>query len=380
MLDKLYGGENAAAIWKPCRTCIAQDHCEVFRATRLFGPDRLPGIESEEIRARARLRLFEALQSVHLRGETHVTVRELRAALVYILFGTHFCGDYHESSDESILPYWDRSFSPESPMRQGELLQELVKFDPALEAHPKIDRYLTHAPSQYGGGKAPNYQNLSQESARRRAYFEWTKQHIEEIGGKTHALDLAQGHHLHHFRDLPFKNPQELRNLCKRLCRGISHLEDLPPKALDREDVVPLRITPRTPTETAFWVEKHLDSFWLKADIPSQAKELNQLHRQAFLVYRYQDGREEKLRLGAELFHLLLELSDGYQLGDVSTDDTFAHLSIFVQRLVCEDERKLFAWNPMLEEDIHEISTDMEYTKGDEPRQPIKIKTLEQGT
>ena len=43
--------------------------------------------------------------------------------------------------------------------------------------------------------------------------------------------------------------------------------------------------------------------------------------------------------MGAELFHLLLELSDGYQMGDVSTEDTFAHLSIFVQRLVREDDR-----------------------------------------
>ena len=265
-------------------------------------------------------------------------------------------------------------------MRQGELLQELVRLDPALEAHPKIDRHLTNTPSEYTEGTAPSYPKLNRESARRRAYFEWTKQQIEEIGGKIHALDLAQGHHLHHFRDLPFKSPQELKVLCKRLCRGISHLEDLPRQALDRKNV-PLRITPRTPTETAFWVEKSLDSFCLKADIPNQAKELNQLHRQAFLVYTYRDGGEEKLRLGAELFHLLLELSDGYQLGDISTDDTFAHLSIFVQRLVCENERKLFAWNPMMEEDIHEISAniDIKHRKGNEPRQLIKINTLKQG-
>lgn len=57
----------------------------------------------------------------------------------------------------------------------------------------------------------------------------------------------------------------------------------------------------------------------------------------------------------SELFHLLLELADGYQLGDVSTDDTFAHLSIFVQRLVREDERELLAWNPMQDEAIHRV-------------------------
>src|SRR5207244_5243492 len=119
-------------------------------------------------------------------------------------------------------------------------------------------------------------------------------------------------------------------------------LEELPAQARNRAGVVPLRVTPRTPTETAFWVEKPLSGFRLEVDLPLQAEGVERLHRQAFLVYRYRNNRdEEQLRLGAELFHLLLELADGYQLGDVSTDDTFAHLSIFVQRLVREDEREL---------------------------------------
>ena len=74
------------------------------------------------------------------------------------------------------------------------------------------------------------------------------------------------------------------------------------------------------------------------------------------MIYQYRDGNEEVLQLGADLFHLLLELADGYQLGDVSTDDTFANLSIFVRRLVREDERKLLAWNPMQDEQIYQVA------------------------
>jgi hypothetical protein len=149
-------------------------------------------------------------------------------------------------------------------------------------------------------------------------------------------------------------------------------LEDLPPQALDRPGVVPLRITPRTPTETAFWVEKPLASFRLEADLPSSVEGLERLHRHAFLVYRYWNGSEERLRLGADLFHLLLELADGYQLGDVSTDDTFAHLSIFVQRLVREDERELLAWNPIQDEALYRISANMvETPEGSQQRMLI---------
>ena len=377
LVDKLYGGEKAAETWAPCRTCLAQERCEVFGTMRFFGPDGMSPAESPEVRLRARRRLFEALQAVHFLGETHVTVRELRTALVYILFGTHFCNDYHDGPDETAWSYWDRAFSPDSPLRQGELLRELTRFDPALESHPKIDRRLA-SESSGETGEAPSARGeLSIGSARRKAYFEWSERKIKEVGREKNALGLAHGIHLDDFRNLPLKNAKEREELCARLCKGISHLEDLPPQALERK-AVPLRITPRTPTDTAFWVEKALFSFSLDV-IPDPKKDgdtYNQLHRQAVLFYKYHDGRKpEELPLGAELFHLLLELSDGYQLGDVSTDDTFAHLSIFVQRLVSENERELFAWNPMQEDNIYRISTDVTSTSG-KVRQPIKISRV----
>ena len=372
LLDSLYGRKEAPQIWEPCETCSAQDRCEVRRAMRRFGPKGLPGMAPDEERTRARQRLFEMLQAVHLRGETHITVRELRAVLVYILFGVHFCSDYHAGADD-LLPYWDRAFAPESPGRQGEVLQELIRFDPALEAHPQIDRKLLR--EHTGGLESARRAYL--ESARRRAYFEWTEDRIDALVADPHALGLAQARHYREFSNIPIAEGKR-DDLCRRLCAGIARLESLPPQALDRPNVVPLRITPRTPTETAFWVEKPLTSFRLEADLPAEG--LDRLHRQASLIYRYRDGREERLRLGADLFHLLLELSDGYQLGDVSTDDTFAHLSIFVQRLVREDARKVLAWNPMQNEAIYEVSAEIVERAGVGVQQQMIIRRLEEET
>ena len=386
LVDSLYGGSQAAEIWSKCATCSAQDRCEVFQANRLFGPAGLPGGVTAEARSHARGRLFEALQAVHLRGETHVTVRELRAALVFILFGVHFCDDYHEGgvparrdgvpnyrdpdfgqypapdaaaeAAPAPLPYWDRAFDPQSPGRQGTVLGDLARFDPALDAHPRIDRHLVR-PTRDGARRGvAGYPELNLPSARRRAYFEWLERDIESLTGDPNALELAHGRHMRRFRRLPIDDG-ERETACRALCDGIARLATLPPQAYRRPGVVPLRITPRTPTETAFWIEKPAGRFHLEADLPSAPPGVDRLHRQATLVYRYADGRgEERLRLGAELFHLLLELSEGYQLGDASTDDTFAHLSIFVQRLEREDDRRLLAWNPMREDAIHEIAAE----------------------
>jgi serine/threonine protein kinase len=378
LIDQLYGGEKAAAIWAPCQRCSARERCRVFEAMRVFGPAGIPDAAVPAIRTWALERLAEALQAVHLRGETHITVRELRAALVYILFGIHYCDDYHAASEDLPLPYWDRAFAADSPGRQGELLRETARFDPALDTHPHVDRYLTSRPVDGGTKTAPRYTGIAIESGRRRAYFEWTAEDLSQVAGDPHALDLAHGQHLREFRNLPLASDEDLADLCRRLCQGISRLEDLPPKALDRPGVVPLRVTPRTPTETAFWVEKPLNAFRLKPDLPPAVEGIERLHRQAYLSYRYHSGSEEQLLMGAELFHLLLELSDGYQLGDVSTDDTFANLSIFVQRLVREDERVLFAWNPMRDETIYRLSAEIrEADTG--PEQRIVLTPLSSG-
>ena len=364
LVDSLYGGEEVTETWAPCETCSARERCEVFRATRMFGPG---GLAEEDVRLHARRRLFDALQAVHLRGETHITVRELRAALVYILFGIHYCRDYHAPEAASApgpQSYSERAFSPKSSARQGEVLRELVRIDPALEAHPQIDRLLL-SPQSINDSILPRYHTLSLEAARRRAFFEWPEAEIVGSTGDRHALDLARGRHLREFRDLATDDDSGWeQELIMRLCAGISRLQTLPPPALDRPGAVPLQITPRTPTETAFWVEKSAGDFRLEADLRGGEEGLELLHRQAFLIYRYRNGREERLRLGADLFHLLLELSEGYQLGDVATDDTFAHLSIFVQRLVREDHRRIFAWNPMREHTVFEVSARIDHAGG----------------
>ena len=372
MVDGLYGGENAREIWEPCQSCSARERCEVYRATRIFGPKVLPNLEPRTVRERSRQRLFEALQAVHLRGETHITMRELRATLVYILFGIDYCSDYHANTESKQL-YSDRAFDPESPARQGEVLRDMARFDPALEAHPQIDRYLLQIPSNGGKIKIPHYGSLPLKSARRRAYFEWPEASLSELTRDPHALGLARGRNLQEFRNIATAREADRQKLVVRLCRGMSRLESLPPKALDRQDVVPLRITSRTPTETAFWVEKPIENFCLEADLPKDEAGLERLHRQAFLVYHYGDGRKESLRMGADLFHLLLEISDGYQLGDVSTDDAFAHLSIFVQRLVQEDHRQAIAWNPMHEEMIYQVAAKL---KPQVPMQRLVITPL----
>ena len=118
LLDQLYGGEKAQT--SGAHVCLARRNIDVKCSGRQSClVQTLPSLVESSDSNRARQRLFEALQAVHLRAETHITVRELRAALVYILFGVHFCEDYHADSASDALPYWDRAFSADSRLSIG---------------------------------------------------------------------------------------------------------------------------------------------------------------------------------------------------------------------------------------------------------------------
>ncbi len=101
------------------------------RSADMMGASADPAILAEG--ARLRERLTEALQTVHQRNEIHITARELKAAISYVLFGLEDCEDLHRNPELESHDPADYAFNPESRGRQGELLRELARLDPALE-------------------------------------------------------------------------------------------------------------------------------------------------------------------------------------------------------------------------------------------------------
>ncbi|WP_417381897.1 protein kinase domain-containing protein [Gimesia sp.] len=344
LLDRMIGGKKHEEIWGPCHTCSAASRCTAWNSVQtLTGM----GISGQSVASNVRQQLASALQAVHQRGQVHVTTRELRGALSYIFFGVHYCDDLHKQPELEPDNYWNRAFASNSIMRQGELLAELQRLDPAYGANPTIDRYLrSHDPSvdPLYPPKFPHQDSLI--SKRRRAYFEWIAEQAKQVSGDAHAVELFQSESLRQFREVAILSSDQRSELTRKLCYGISRLEQLPHRVLRRSGVVPLKVMPRTPVETTFWIEKPLNRFHLTVDETGKNGGVEWLANSLILRFDYRDGRTEELRLGSDLFGLLLELAEGYQIMDSANDDIFTNLSIFTQRLAQEDEREAFAWNP----------------------------------
>jgi len=333
LIERFLGTESGANDpWRNCTHCSAQSRCSAWESVRQ--------LQDAEQGKRLRARLTDALQAAHMRGEIHITARELRGALVFIFFGLHDCEELHDNPELQPPFYWNRAFAAsgeEAEGRQGELLAELARLDPALDADPILDRNLLKDLPRDQRGMPKEL-----ASERRRAYFmaEDTAPGIRASGPPP----LHGAKHLDRFRRVPGMSDAEREALCQDLCDGIARLEDLPDLAYGLNGL-PLRVTPRTPTESCFWVLKPYARFSLSAPLPNVVHGLDVLHTQLRLTYR-NEGHIEHLPIGLELFHLLLELKDGAQLSSAAQEGVFAHLDLFVQRVTQEDVRELYAWHP----------------------------------
>ena len=358
LIRLLVGGAQASEVWEPCRTCSAQTRCSMKRSADMMGASVDPAVLAEG--ARLRERLTEALQTVHQRNEIHITARELKAAISYVLFGLDDCEDLH--NDPELEPHdpADHAFNPESRRRQGELLRELARLDPALEGHARVDRYLVGKGAPDPAHGARRFRDavgrpLPLRDSRRRAYLNWSSDQTEAVGGDDHALTLRDGRRASEFRAFPLLSDDEQLRIKQRLCRGLSRLEALPDLAYRNPERVPIRVVPRTPTETAFWIEKLASRFSLSAERFQSVAGLETLHR--FLVLRYEPdhGGNEELIVPLELYSLLMDLADGVQILDAFSDDVFANLGVFTSRLAQEDERSLNAWNPVESDVVRQL-------------------------
>ncbi|MDA8205676.1 MAG: NERD domain-containing serine/threonine-protein kinase [Thermaerobacter sp.] len=331
LIGVLVDGPNPSAdLWTQCRTCSAQAWCSPYQSVRTL---RDP-VQGKLVRQR----LTEALQAVHHRGTVHITTRELRATVSYVLFGTDTCQEIHQQlADSPVSLFATRAFDPESPHRQGEVLAELTLLDPALVAEPEVDRQLL---ARGSGSKL--------EVLRRQSYF---LDHPD-------AASLVGGAHLDLFRRVGHMTRDETDALCQRLVRGLSALDDLPRIALEQSGGVSLRVPARTATESVFWVEKPYEGFSLSVP-PSDLRGVPTLHTEVSLAYTYDGGQREHLEMGLELFSLLLEVEEGFRPGfDLRSADTHARLSIFAQRLAQEQRRHYFAWNPSDSRQVYAVDVD----------------------
>ena len=142
ILDKFLDIDNTKKLWEYCQeeNCVYTSKCYIkYNVDSLRDP-----LKGSEIRTRLKL-IFLAL---HFRKLRHITMRDLRSILSFILFNKHTCKELQRDIDAgtSIIDrfYYNAIFDASEKDRIAQLLSDV---DVALVSNPKLDNFIHfHAP------------------------------------------------------------------------------------------------------------------------------------------------------------------------------------------------------------------------------------------
>lgn len=125
--------------WAACEQCDLKDSCYALHNARSF-QDEIAGP-----------RLLERLKTLytmaHLRGRLHITMRDLRSALSFMLIGNRDCGEIHAlyaagKHDEVARSFYFNSWMGGGQATSDRLLTLLRDFDVGKQEDPRFDRGL----------------------------------------------------------------------------------------------------------------------------------------------------------------------------------------------------------------------------------------------
>ncbi|TAK28176.1 MAG: hypothetical protein EPO21_23075 [Chloroflexota bacterium] len=350
ILDRQINALCSPEFWEPCLHCQHGNRCPVkFNVDTLNHPD---------LGSRVRQRLARLFEIAHLRGRMHLTMRSVRSALAYLLFGEDDCegiatilaGAGPIAEERLLGRYYYNTLAADRPMagenghfESDRLLRLLAEADVGLGANPENDRALyfsltgeddaTNSPLLPNLGGRSDYdrellraladrlaamssspsgqdepvlieQRRLQAMLRRKAFFERPDDGWERMlpyAVLPLALPACQG------------KPEALDALETLIVQGINHGEGLS----DRRDSLVLRLARGVPGRVQSFREWPVSEFSLRPALQSARNPYVEFSP-AYLELIHRpggNGNEQTrptLRLGLDLIELLARMASGY--------------------------------------------------------------------
>lgn len=139
IFERLVNRMTHEKFWEACHGCDLKDRCYAFHNARTI---------QDETAGRHVVERLKTLYSItHLRGRLHITLRDLRSALSYMLVGTLDCGEIHElyrsgRRAEILHGFYFNSWRGGDAANADRLLTLLAEVDVAGDDDPRLDRAL----------------------------------------------------------------------------------------------------------------------------------------------------------------------------------------------------------------------------------------------
>ncbi|XZE45219.1 methylation-associated defense system protein kinase MAD6 [Pirellulaceae bacterium SH467] len=139
LLERLLRRMTNKKFWKPCQNCDLKDRC--------YAHHNALTIQDETAGPKVIERLHALYTLTHLRGRLHITLRDLRSALAYMLAGIRSCAEIHTlyqtgQREEIIQGFYFNSWMGGDEPNADRLLTLLKDVDVGPAVDPRLDRAL----------------------------------------------------------------------------------------------------------------------------------------------------------------------------------------------------------------------------------------------
>jgi len=348
ILERLVNRMTHEKFWEPCHGCDLKERCYAFHNAQTI-QDETAGKHVVE-------RLKSLYAVTHLRGRLHITLRDLRSALAYMLVGTRDCDEIHDlykkgQRDEIVQGYYFNSWKGGDAPNADRLLTLLSEVDVAEADDPRLDRALdfvspTEDRTLFRFERRGNYDREIMRSL----YDELPRDVSGRVSlhrAETHQRFIAMARRRAFFerRDsgwramLPYKTADELLSIVRGETKPKGLLDSLL-VAINRGEGLtrPERIGNNLALEVRRVASGSVRSYRMYARDRFSLELADQATRSRFvehmptgLVLRYQDpaGLVAELLVSLDVYEMLRRLNEGYRPSVEEEQGYYLSLAVF---------------------------------------------------
>jgi hypothetical protein len=353
ILERLVVRMTQPEYWQACEKCDLKDRCYAYHNARTF-QDPVAGPKIIE-----RLKLLYTI--THLRGRLHITMRDLRSALAYMLVGTQDCDGIHqlyqsggEKAQNRILDgYYFNAWLGGAVGSNDRLIALLSEIDIAKVSNPELDRELgflspkARSMSRFSFAERNGYDDELMEALFRNLPRDYSsKNRARLITKHRNYLSHARRRHFFERRDvgwremLPYdsidsylsailkpgeKGAEEVASILNAINRG-EGLND--PARLGNQLALRVRqVEKGTIRSYRLFDGEH---FSLRTDQESLDHPfLECLSQSLVLFYGSGEGHRASLRINLDIYEMLMRLNDGYRPSIEEQEGFYLSLAVF---------------------------------------------------
>lgn len=367
LLSILLDEDGTKKTWEACQ----EQNCEYANKCYIkYNVDSMRDLQKGKV---VKQRLKELILSIYLKKEKHITMRDIRSLISFIIFNKYTCSQLQIDidTDKNLLDrfYYSNAFNKNEMDRMVSILCEVDVADmplPKLENHlyflnPKteltehlitkadsannpdlnyLEEYYINKPEGTSDNDETRKLNadLFLSAMKRKLYFEGNDEYLKEQFAINHYSFLPYRYFESFIEFLSTgKDPQnDLRN---DLVLSISKSEKIYNDEVGRENVCISSNSLKKSTTKAFYGFTAADFEVVLPDVGNQTNYIE--YFPDHIIFRHID-KTASLEINIDLFEILMRIKEGYVPTSIEIRTFFLNLEMFKRRILAKRSTTVF--------------------------------------